>query len=146
MKAGVLDTQRASAGGVARLEAQTAVLLSGYVPDIRRLSVVLMESRITTVKRGNMARILAEFSHAFGAELDYGFKWQNLAPGETIVSSNWQALSSGVTLSNPYNANGVTTVVVSGLTLGLVYRLVNTIATSGGRTDTRVLIISCNRR
>ena len=144
MKANVLDTQKSSDKTV--LDSQNAVLLSGYVPDIRRLASIIAENRIVKVRKGDMARILAEFSHSQGSTLDYGFTWLGLAQGESIISSNWQPLSDGVILSNPYNANGTTTVMVSGLVLGLVYRLVNTITTNQGRADSRTIIISCNRR
>jgi hypothetical protein len=84
-----------------------------------------------------------------GAILDYGFDWKSkgwLHTSETITTSTWVITGTDVTLGTPYNANGVTTVFISGAALGKIYGLTNTIVTSEGRTDSRTLTISCKRR
>jgi hypothetical protein len=93
-----------------------------------------------------------EFDHAPNSNLDYGFNWLArgwLDAGETITTSAWEA-TSGVTLSHQQNLLGITSVFVSGGTLGNIYKLVNTITTltSNGlsRTDSRTLILSCKNR
>lgn len=96
-----------------------------------------------------MPKISAEYPHAVGAVLDYGFSWSGkgwLRPGETISVSAWVITGTDVTFGAVYNANGVTTVFISGAVLGKIYRLTNNITTSAGRTDSRTLVISCVRR
>jgi hypothetical protein len=93
-----------------------------------------------------MPKIIAEFAHAFGSVLDYGVNWRGnkwLESDENIVTSTWQLVGGDITLGQTYNANGVTSVFVSGALAGKIYRLVNTITTSKGRTDSRTIVLSC---
>jgi hypothetical protein len=96
-----------------------------------------------------MPKISAEYQHAVGAVLDYGFTWSGkgwLRPGETIGTSTWAITGTDITLGATYNQGGVTTVFISGAVLNNIYRLTNSIITSAGRTDSRTLIIYCVRR
>lgn len=90
-----------------------------------------------------------EFEHAVGAVLDYGFDWKKkgwLDVGETITVSTWASSSPDIIFGTEYNANGITTVVVSGAVLGKIYRVTNSIETNDGRKDKRTLVISCKAR
>jgi hypothetical protein len=96
--------------------------------------------------------ITCEFDHAPDSNLDYGFNWQArgwLALGETITSSSW-TVNFGVTLSNPQNLSGITSVFVRGGSVGTIYKLVNTISTTASdgltRSDSRTIILSCKNR
>ena len=74
--------------------------------------------------------------------LDYSVNWANwLQAGETISTSAWSIAPSDPTLSGATEAAGVTTTFVSGALRGRVYRLTNRIATTGGRTAERSLIL-----
>lgn len=88
-----------------------------------------------------------EFDHAVGANLDYGFNWGKnwLEIGEAITGSVWDA-PTGIVKASEQSINGVTSVFLSGLVEGSVYRVTNTINTSNGRTDSRTLILSCKKR
>lgn len=80
------------------------------------------------------------FTHAPGANLDYGFDWKSngwLSTGETIETSSWTA--PGLTLTRQQSANGITSVFVAGGKKGSTYKLTNTITTSDGRTDSRTI-------
>lgn len=90
----------------------------------------------------------AEFIHAPGADLDYGFDWKTngwLATGETIETSTWTA-TTGITLSRQQNANGVTSVFAAGGSAGYTYTLTNTITTSLGRIDKRAIKLKVQTR
>ena len=96
-----------------------------------------------------MSNTSYEFDHAVGAVLDYGFDWRKknwLEVGETITVSTWFANSVDILFGTEYNANGITTVVVSGAVLGKIYRITNSIETNAGRKDKRTLVISCKAR
>jgi len=83
-----------------------------------------------------------------GSVVDFGVDWRQwLAPGETITSSTW-ACEPALPLTNPGEAAGVTVVWVGGGVEGATHRLRNSIATSGGRQDSREIVLSCtaNRR
>jgi hypothetical protein len=69
---------------------------------------------------------------------DFGLEW-GLAEGDTLTSSTW-TVPAGITRnSDSFQASGQTTIWLSGGTDGAVYRLVNRITTSQGRTDERTL-------
>jgi hypothetical protein len=96
-----------------------------------------------------MPKISAEYQHAVGAVLDYGFDWAGkgwLRSGETISTSAWVITGMDITLGAVYNVNGITTVFISGAVLGRIYRLTNNITTNAGRADSRTLVVSCVRR
>ncbi len=73
------------------------------------------------------------------AVLDYGHEWA-LEPDETLTASVWAA-PAGISLDSDtfQPSGGRTTVWLSGGEEGAVYRLVNRITTSQGRTDEKTL-------
>ncbi len=82
------------------------------------------------------------FTHAPGANLDYGFDWKSngwLATGETIETSTW--LAPGLTLTRQQESNGVTSVFAAGGKKGSTHKLTNTITTNQGRTDSRTITL-----
>jgi len=83
-----------------------------------------------------------------GESLDHPIDWSDwLQTGETISSVTGSiSPSTGVTLSSFTEANTTSTVTVSGLTFGQVYRLTFTIVTNADRTGTWSLTIRCGKR
>lgn len=81
-----------------------------------------------------------------GDTLDYGFDWNGstaaggpwLATGDTIATSTWTP-ASGINTSGAAISGAVTSVFISGGTLGSTYDVVNTITTTGGRTKVLTL-------
>jgi len=81
------------------------------------------------------------------AVLDYGFDWNPsdlpdddlpyLVAGEIIISSSWEANDAGVVIDIDTFSDTVTTVWLSGGTVGETYTLTNHIETSAGREDDR---------
>jgi hypothetical protein len=68
---------------------------------------------------------------------DYGFDWSDwLATAETIDTSTW-SVDTGITKGTDSHDTTSTKVWLSGGTAGNSYQAVNTVVTSGGRTDTR---------
>lgn len=93
-----------------------------------------------------MATRTSEFDHAPGSNLDYSLNWVSwLGVSETIQSSSWTA-TAGITLSSEQNSSGITSVFAAGGVVGRIYTLTNTIVTSAGRTDSRVIVLSCKVR
>lgn len=93
-----------------------------------------------------MSNLSFDYTHAPGATLDYGLDWsQWLTSPETITTSTW-TVDTGLMQSNPSNIAGVTSVFLAGGTAGAMYKVVNTITTSVGRIDSRIIRISCNAR
>lgn len=92
----------------------------------------------------------AEFDHAPGADLDYGFDWREnkwLETGETVTNSVWTVQPAGVTLTRQQIVqDAVTSVFAAGGTNGRQYVLTNTITTSKGRTDSRTIRLNCRPR
>lgn len=82
--------------------------------------------------------------HAPGANLDYSFDWSAwLEEGETVTDSQWSA-TSGITLSrNQINDGSVTSTYAGGGVLNQTYILTNTITTSSGRIDSRIIRLKC---
>lgn len=73
--------------------------------------------------------------------LDFTINWAPWLPAEdTIDTSNWTVgTPSGVTITSTSQSANTTTVWISGGTAGVTYHVVNTITTTGGRTDERTL-------
>lgn len=92
----------------------------------------------------------AQFDHAPGADLDYGFDWREngwLETGETVTNSNWSVQPAGMTLSRQQIAQDViTSVFAAGGITARQYVLTNTITTSKGRTDSRTIRLNCKVR
>lgn len=81
-----------------------------------------------------------------GADLDYGFDWAArgwLEPGETIVESSWVA-SPVVTLSRQQVLADIVTSTYAKIDrAGYTGTLTNTITTSEGRIDSRIIKLVC---
>ncbi len=92
----------------------------------------------------------AQFDHAPGADLDYGFNWREngwLETDETITSSIWSVQPDSIALSrHQILQESITSVFVGGGVIGRQYRLTNTIVTSQGRADNRTILLTCNTR
>lgn len=81
-----------------------------------------------------------------GSVVDFGVDWRQwLASGETITSSTW-ACEPSLPLTNQAESAGVTVVWVGGGVEGVTYRLRNSIATTGGRLDSREIVLMCTAR
>lgn len=75
------------------------------------------------------------------AVLDYNIDWSDwLATGDTIIASSW-AVDTGLNEDSDSNTTTITTVWVSGGTVGDTYKLVNSIETGDGREDDRTITI-----
>jgi hypothetical protein len=74
------------------------------------------------------------------AVLDYSINWEPwLADGDTIATSEWIVTGPDSTLEvdSSGKSTTVTTVWLSGGTLGQVYTVTNRVVTTEGRTDDR---------
>lgn len=89
-----------------------------------------------------------------GEKLDYSFDWQNEAddlgsPSDTISTSDWavepQEVGSpeGPTLSGAAFSGFVTTVDISEVTAGHVYRLTNTVTWASGIVARKTVVLRC---
>lgn len=80
------------------------------------------------------------------AILDYGFNWASwLVTGETITTSTW-TVPTGITQYDTGRSNTVTTIWLSGGTVGGEYDIVNHIVTSDGREEDRTLTVAVMER
>lgn len=83
------------------------------------------------------------------AILDYSVDWSEWLPeGDTLSDSDWEA-DDGITIEAspaPTNVDGVTTVWLSGGTVGQSYGVTNHIVTSAGREDDRSITIRVRER
>lgn len=74
------------------------------------------------------------------AVLDYGLDWAlwlSESNSDSIQSSTWVSAPSGLTHGTTTNNAGITSVYLSGGTVGSVYTVTNHITTVGGRQDDR---------
>lgn len=78
--------------------------------------------------------------------LDYGVDWTDWLDGDTISTSSWSVSPSGLTAISNTRNGGVTTVWLSGGTVGQTYQVTNTIVTAAGRTDQRTLLVAIQDR
>jgi len=80
------------------------------------------------------------------AVLDYGFDWSDwLFDGDAIASSEW-TVPEGLTKDSQSKSDTVTTVWLSGGSVGADYDITNHIATTDGREDDRTMTISVRQR
>lgn len=86
--------------------------------------------------------IIATYKKSSAAVLDYAINWSDFLAGDSIATSTWAVSPSGLTIDSETETTTVTTVWVSGGTVGVEYLLTNTITTAGGRTSDRTLQIS----
>lgn len=74
------------------------------------------------------------------ATLDYGHDWAlwlSESNGDTINASTWASTPAGLTHGITTINVGVTSVFLSGGTVGTIYTVTNHITTAGGRQDDR---------
>jgi len=75
------------------------------------------------------------------ARLDYSVDWTAWLGADTIETSSWAAAPAGLTVEADLHTPQVTTVWVSGGTVGSNYSLTNHITTADGRTDDRTITL-----
>jgi len=78
--------------------------------------------------------------------LDYGFDWTDWLAGDTITTSAWSVSPAGLTAVTNSKNGGVTTVWLSGGTVGQTYQVVNSVITALGRIDQRTLLVAIQDR
>lgn len=96
-------------------------------------------------------RRLRDFAKAPDAELDYGINWgEKWLEGDTLDTSEWAILSpnpgDGLSIADEAHTDSTTTVWLSGGVLGKQYLLRNSITTTGGRSDSRVIAVTIRER
>jgi len=81
------------------------------------------------------------------ATLDYSFDWSPWLGADTIVSSSWTA-ESGITIVSASESftDTITTLFISGGTVGENYTLKNSITTNASRSDDRSIEIRIRER
>ena len=86
------------------------------------------------------------------AQLIYTFDWSDWLPSGTTISTNTYTVetitgdASPLTKTAQSNTSTTTTIKVSAGTAGKVYKVFNTIVTSGGLTDKRYFRIKVETR
>jgi hypothetical protein len=80
-------------------------------------------------------------SKSVTATKDFGVDWTNWLGSDTIATSSW-TVPAGITEVTRSNTTKITTIWLSGGTLGTAYTLTNTITTAGGRSETAQITIS----
>jgi hypothetical protein len=91
----------------------------------------------------------AQYDHAPGADLDYGFDWKAnhwLEDGEMVIDSAWSVTGDIIMSRQQIDGGAVTSVFVAGGKVGQTYKLINSIVTSSGRKDSRTITITCKQR
>ena len=73
---------------------------------------------------------------------DFAIKWKDWLAGDTISTSSW-TVPDGITKVSDTKTDDVATIWVSGGTDGSDYVLLNTIVTTGTRTEERDILILC---
>lgn len=74
------------------------------------------------------------------AGLDYSIDWSDWLSNDTIVTSTW-TVPTGITKVTDTKTTTVTTVWLSGGTVGQAYDVMNEITTTAGRKDDRTIRI-----
>ena len=81
------------------------------------------------------------------ARLDYAVDWSaNTLGTATIAGSTWDVEPAGLTVSAEVASGTRTGATLDGGIPGLVYRVVNRIALSDGRSDDRALVVRIEAR
>ena len=79
------------------------------------------------------------------SELDYTINWDDgyLGTGENVINSVWTIKPTGLTVESTSLADKTTSIILSGGTHGVPYKVLNTITTNNtpARTDERVLYL-----
>lgn len=96
-------------------------------------------SRFVKTKRAT-STLNYTFNWSIASNGDEG--WLELADGQNILTSVWTAIT-GITIVSSSNTTVLATVRVSGGTVGVTYKLINTITTNDveSLTDSRELYI-----
>ena len=85
-----------------------------------------------------------------GASLDYGVDWgSEYLSNDVIATSGWAVEPvevGGLLIASQANDLLRSTVSLSGGVAGHLYRLTNTVVTTGGRTDSRSFTIRVEKR
>lgn len=85
-----------------------------------------------------------------GAALDYGVDWgSEYLSGDVIATSGWAVEPvevGGLAINGQANDLLRSTVSLSGGVAGHLYRLTNSVVTTGGRTDSRSFTIRVEKR
>lgn len=75
------------------------------------------------------------------AVLDYSIDWATWLDGDTISTSDWFVVGSGLTVDSDSNSSTAATVWLSGGVLGRRYVVTNRITTAAGRIDDRSVAV-----
>lgn len=92
-----------------------------------------------------MDQFVGSFTKDPDANLDYSIDWTSWLAGDTILTSTW-SVESGLSLGTETNTSTLSTVWISGGTIGHSYIAVNRIVTTGGRTDDRSILIMVKQK
>lgn len=79
------------------------------------------------------------------AKLDYGVDWSAWLAGDMITASTW-ATDAGLSIEANSFTSTVTTVWVSGGTVGTSYKVTNHVTTQGGRENEYSIVIVVQQR
>ena len=85
---------------------------------------------------------MSGFTKDTNSVLDYTVDWGGWLNGDTIASSTFTVLPVTITVDSTSNTTTITTIWLSGGTLGSTYTVNNRITTAGGRTDERSFVVS----
>lgn len=80
------------------------------------------------------------------AVLEYAVDWSAWLGEDTIESSDWTDVTTGITVDSESFTDTTATVWLSGGTAGTRYTLTNHIVTVGGRTDDRTIAVTVQER
>jgi hypothetical protein len=89
-----------------------------------------------------------EFEYSPNPKLDFGIDWKSkgwLEVDETITQSDW-IVDAPLVKSNEQVVNGVASLFVEGGEKDKTYVLTNTVTTSKGRRDSRIIKLFCRKR
>lgn len=104
-----------------------------------RIFTVVPDPRIYVVSTNNMAAFYSLKDPQ--SKLDYYIDWTEwLVSGDAIASSTWTCTDTNIVISSATGStNGTSTVWLSAGIAGEVYDVVNTVITTGTRTDQRTI-------
>lgn len=88
---------------------------------------------------------IATFSKDPGAVLDYVVNWTDWLAGDTIATSVW-SVPAGITNAVNFFSAALAIIWLAGGTNGTSYKIVNTITTAQGRTDSRTFSVNVINR
>ncbi len=79
------------------------------------------------------------------AKLDYGIDWSAWLDGDVIIASAWSSDAGLIVEANSFTST-VTTVWLSGGTVGASYRVTNHVTTQAGRENDFSIVIVVQQR